>query len=233
MSKYLAIETATPVCSVALLEDEKVLRLKESDEKNSHSKVLTVFIQEILDELQLDAKDLDAIAVSKGPGSYTGLRIGVSSAKGLCYAGDLPLISVNTLYSMALGVIHDNKITQEADSLFVPMIDARRMEVYSAVFDLDGNKIRDTKAEIIDENSFADYFENHILYFFGDGAEKCRDVITHQNARFIDNFQSSAAFMGKVVHQKFLNKTFEDVAYFEPFYLKDFIAGAPKVKGLR
>jgi len=233
MPRYLAIETATPVCSVAIIEDNNVLSLKESNEPNAHSKVLTVFIQEILKAFSMDVKDLDAVVVSKGPGSYTGLRIGVSSAKGLCYAGDVPLISINTLQSMAYGVILNKEIKIGESALLCPMIDARRMEVYSSLYDAKGNKVRETKAEIIDESSFQDYLEKGEVLFFGDGAEKCKETITHPNARFIEDFNVSAAHMALQINNKFQKQEFEDVAYFEPFYLKDFIAGAPKVKGLR
>jgi len=233
MPRYLAIETATPVCSVALIEDNRVISLKESNESNSHSKVLTVFIQEILKEFNMDVKDLDAVVVSEGPGSYTGLRIGVSSAKGLCYAGDVPLISINTLQSMAYGVILNKDIKIDESTLLCPLIDARRMEVYSALYNANGNKVRETKAEIIDESSFMDYLEKGKVFFFGDGAEKCKEMITHPNARFLEDFSVSAAHMALQINQKFQQQQFEDVAYFEPFYLKDFVAGAPRVKGLR
>lgn len=233
MQRFLAIETATPVCSVALIEGDKIISLKESNEQNAHSKVLTVFIQEILNEFNMEVKDLDAVVVSKGPGSYTGLRIGVSSAKGLCYAGDVPLISVNTLQSMAYGVILNSNINIHENVVLCPMIDARRMEVYSAFYDVKGNEIRETKAEIIDEHSFSEYLEKGEVLFFGDGAEKCKEMITHPNARFIEEFSVSAAHMIFQIKHKFQQKQFEDVAYFEPFYLKDFIAGPPRVKGLR
>ena len=233
MPRFLAIETATPVCSVALIEENKVISLKESSESNAHSKVLTVFIQEIMETFEMDVRDLDAIVVSKGPGSYTGLRIGVSSAKGLCYAGDIPLISINTLQSMAYGVVLNSEVKYSDTALLCPMIDARRMEVYSALYDVNGNKIRETKAEIIEESSFQDYLEKGEVYFFGDGAEKCKEMITHANARFIEEFSVSAAHMALQINQKFQQSQFEDVAYFEPFYLKDFIAGVSKVKGLK
>lgn len=233
MPRFLAIETATPICSVALIEDDKLISLRESNEVNAHSKVLTVFIQEILNEFKMDVKDLDAVVVSKGPGSYTGLRIGVSSAKGLCYSGDVPLISINTLQSMAYGVILNKDIKISESALLCPMIDARRMEVYSSFYDAKGIKVRETKAKIIDEHSFMDYLEKGEVLFFGDGAEKCKEMITHPNAQFIEDFNVSAAHMAFQINNKFQQQQFEDVAYFEPFYLKDFIAGAPRVKGLR
>lgn len=230
--KILCIETATTVCSVALLQDGEVVGLRETEKKNSHAEVITPFIQELFEAHRLDVGDLDAIAVSKGPGSYTGLRIGVSTAKGLCYAGSIPLIAVNTLHSLAAGAIGKN--TDPAENLlFCPMIDARRMEVYDALFDRHGETVRETRAEIIDESSFQKEMKDHTMLFFGDGAEKCRDVITHANARFLTGFIPSAAYMAPLVMQKMGNRQFEDVAYFEPFYLKDFVAGVPKVKGLK
>jgi tRNA threonylcarbamoyladenosine biosynthesis protein TsaB len=233
MPRYLAIETATPVCSVALIEKDTVLSLQESTESNAHSKVLTVFIQEILEQFEWDVQDLDAIAVSKGPGSYTGLRIGVSAAKGLCYAGNVPLISINTLQSMACGIIQNKNVELKENFLLCPMIDARRMEVYSALYDVTGNEVRETEAEIIDAHSFSEHLEKGEVLFFGDGAEKCKEIISHPNAKFIEDFSVSAAHMAFQINTKFQKKQFEDVAYFEPFYLKDFIARAPRVKGLR
>lgn len=227
----LLIETATPVCSVALVLDGILAGLKESTKKNSHAEVLTAFIQELMEVNELDVGGLDVIAVSKGPGSYTGLRIGVSVAKGLCYAGDKPLIAINTLESMAAGAIHSTD--SKNDALYCPMIDARRMEVYCALFDASGKEIRETKAEIIEEGSFKEYLGKQAVVFFGDGAEKCREVLSHSNAVFLNEFAPSAANMIPLVQERFSQKQFEDVAYFEPFYLKDFVAGVPKVKGLR
>lgn len=234
MAIILNIETATSVCSVSLSKDGEILSLKETSEKNSHSEVITVFIEKVLKESKIKAGILDAIAVSMGPGSYTGLRIGVSTAKGLCYAIDKPLISVSTLQAMALGMTKSDEI-RELDQyvLFCPMIDARRMEVYSALYDMNNVPVRDTRAEIIDEHSFDSYLNNHKIIFFGNGASKCRDVLSHQeNAVFVDDIFPSSINMAEIAEQKFLNKEFEDIAYFEPFYLKDFIAGKPKVKGL-
>jgi len=235
MSLILCIETATPVCSVALIRNGKIFSHKESSKKNSHSEVVTLFIDEILKENNLNYTDLNAIAVSKGPGSYTGLRIGVSTAKGLCYALDIPLIAINTLQSMSNGManIYPEKNNFTENVLFCPMIDARRMEVYSAIYDMNNNEIRETKAEIIDENSFADYLSQNKMIFFGDGAEKCKNIISSPNAVFYDNLLPSAEYMASLSEKKFQNQKFEDVAYFEPFYLKDFIAGIPKVKGLK
>jgi tRNA threonylcarbamoyladenosine biosynthesis protein TsaB len=232
MPRILCIETATPVCSVALVEGAELAGLLESTRINSHSEVITVFIEQLLSENKLKVADLDAIAISMGPGSYTGLRIGVSTAKGLCYAADKPLIAIGTLQSMFSGMRQRNH-PNDTELIFCPMIDARRMEVYSALFDFDGHEIRETHAEVIDENSFSDLLDKHHVVFFGDGAGKCKTVIKHSNALFDDKFYPSAAYMMNPAIQKFEKKQFEDVAYFEPFYLKDFIAGIPKVKGLK
>lgn len=231
----LNIETATSICSVALTKNNELLSRRESDDKNSHSSKLTLFIDEVVKEVDINYTDLDAIAVSKGPGSYTGLRIGVSTAKGLCYALDKPLISVATLQAMALGMTKKfvTENLYEKPVLFCPMIDARRMEVYSALYDSNNKEVREIRAEIIDKNSFSEFLQKNKIIFFGDGASKCKQVLAHQgNAVFIDNFSPSASFMTEIANLKFKEKVFEDVAYFEPFYLKDFIAGKPKVKGL-
>ncbi len=234
MPIILCIETATQICSVALITDNKIIALKESKEANSHSKFVTLMIDEMLCENNLSFSDLDAIAVSKGPGSYTGLRIGVSTAKGFCYALDKPLISVGTLHSMALGAAKKILNKQNKNEILLcPMIDARRMEVYSALYDINGKQIREVKAEIIDENSFDEILKTKKIVFFGDGAEKCKNVFGQKNnVEFLDDFSPSAQYMLEPVIKKFNNSDFEDVAYFEPFYLKDFIAGKPKVKGL-
>ena len=236
MPLLLHLETATQVCSVVLSDSGKVLSLRESNEKNIHSSVITVFIQEVLEETGKNAADLDAICISQGPGSYTGLRIGVSTAKGLCYALDKPLIAINTLQSMAFGKIKalENKDIQKRDDILLcPMIDARRMEVYTAIYDIEGNTIRDTKAEIIDKNSFMDLLKGKQIWFFGNGAEKCRDILgQNPSAHFDTLIQPSAANMIIPAEIKYGAGEFEDVAYFEPFYLKDFLAGVPRVKGL-
>ncbi|MCP4551520.1 MAG: tRNA (adenosine(37)-N6)-threonylcarbamoyltransferase complex dimerization subunit type 1 TsaB [Bacteroidetes bacterium] len=231
MFKLLLLETATGVCSVALADQGELISLKETSTANSHSSLLTTFIDEILKENDLQYSDLDAIVVSKGPGSYTGLRIGISSAKGLCFSLDKPLIAINTLQSMAYGI---HKMIQDENFLICPMIDARRMEVYDSLFDPHLNEIKATAAEIIDENSFSDYFKKSTIYFGGDGADKCREVLSHQkNAKFVSDFKVSAKYMIEIASQKFKEKQFEDVVYFEPYYLKDFIAGKPNVKGLK
>lgn len=233
MAYLLCIETATPVCSIALFENDRLLGLKESNERNSHAELVTVFIGELLLENNLHPEDLSVVAVSQGPGSYTGLRIGVSVAKGLCYAKDIPLISVPTLQSLAWGAKQRCKEQNLDQYLFVPMIDARRMEVYTAIYNKGVEQVEEVQARIIDADAFSDLLLTNKLVFVGDGAPKCKPVITNKNAVFIDDFLSSAKNMGALAFEKFQNKQFEDVAYFEPFYLKEFVAGIPKVKGLR
>jgi tRNA threonylcarbamoyladenosine biosynthesis protein TsaB len=238
LSLILNIETATGVCSVALAKDGQLLGLKESNTKNSHVSVLTLFIDEIIKTSGISLSELDAIAVSKGPGSYTGLRIGVAAAKGLCYALEKPLIGVSTLRAMALGMPHSSISSPNREGensiLYCPMIDARRMEVYCAIFDDTGKEIRETRAEIIDEYSFMEYLGKNRIVFAGDGALKCRPLFEkHPNAVFSEDFQASARFMISLSEEQFLQKKIENLAYFEPYYLKDFIAGKPKVKGLK
>jgi tRNA threonylcarbamoyladenosine biosynthesis protein TsaB len=217
----LQIETATTVCSVALANQGKVIAFKEINERNVHAEVITVFIDEILSQAGIKYQQLDAVAVSSGPGSYTGLRIGVSTAKGLCYALDKPLIAVETLEAMADGMITKGV---ENNLLLCPMIDARRMEVYTALFDSNGKKLQATSAEIIDENSFDVQLKQNKILFFGDGAPKCRAMLDkNTNAIFIDDFANSATHLTKKAYQKLEVRQFEDVAYFEPYYLKDFL----------
>lgn len=223
MGIILNIETATKNCSVSVAEGSRTIALKELNEGAfSHAEKLHLFIEEAVSAAGLKLKDLQAVAVSKGPGSYTGLRIGVSAAKGLCYALDLPLISVATLKSLAL------QASPEDGSVIVPLLDARRMEVYSAVFDFRHHQLRETKAEIIDPSSFSELLEKNPVYFMGDGAEKCKGFIKHKNAIFLTEKFPSAREMAVLSAQKFQNKDFEDLAYFEPYYLKDFVAGKPK-----
>jgi tRNA threonylcarbamoyladenosine biosynthesis protein TsaB len=223
MNLILQIETATTICSVALAEDGNVLAFKEIEQRNIHAEAITLFIADVLNSAGKEHAELDAIAVSCGPGSYTGLRIGISTAKGLCFALDKPLIAIETLESMANGMIAKG-ISQE--TLLCPMIDARRMEVFTAVFDANGNKVQPTSAEIIDENSFHDLLQANKILFFGDGAEKCREVLgLYPNSQIEPTFTNSARHLTKKALEKYLNKDFEDVAYFEPYYLKDFIAG--------
>ncbi len=229
----LCIETATAVCSVALIRDGTITAIRESAQKNAHSAVLNLIIGEVLTEAQSSFSDLQAVAVSKGPGSYTGLRIGVSVAKGICYALDIPLISVGTLESLAYGAI-EKYPHLEKGALLCPMIDARRMEVFTSVFDARPEPICPVEAQIIHQKSFAEFLTTGKMYFFGDGAEKCQSILGHQpNADFSFRISASAAYMRRPAMQNLIGERFEDVAYFEPFYLKDFIAGIPKVKGLQ
>jgi tRNA threonylcarbamoyladenosine biosynthesis protein TsaB len=224
----LQIETATTVCSVALSNNGEVLAVKQMDQRNIHAEVITLYIEEILTQTGTKYTDLDAIAVSCGPGSYTGLRIGISTAKGLCYALEKPLIAIETLEAMTNGAIMESE-SAAGESLLCPMIDARRMEVYTAIFNTKGERINPTTAEIIDENSFAELLSDNKILFFGDGAEKCREMLNNPNASFLEGFTNSAAYLTKRATEKLAAKEFEDVAYFEPYYLKDFIAGKKKV----
>ena len=226
----ICLETATNLCSVALCDNAGVIALRESKESKSHASMLTVFIEEILKDYGIRPRDLDAVAVSKGPGSYTGLRIGVSVAKGIAYGASIPLIAVETTYSMFFGITGNKYIIfkNEKDSLFCPMLDARRMEVYYALYDSEGKKIKDISAEVINELSFLNISESRKIIFFGEGALKCKEVVSHKNALFITDFAISASHMHKPVFQAFKDSDFEDVAYFEPLYLKDFITSQPR-----
>lgn len=230
MALILNLETATTVCSVSLSKDGQLLAVKEQNGDYSHAENLTLFIEDVIQEADVKLSDVDAIAVSKGPGSYTGLRIGVSTAKGLCYSLNKPLIAISTLQHISLSVSKESQSQiSNLKSLFCPMLDARRMEVYCAMFDSLNNEIRHTTAEIIDEHSFSDLLNNNVIYFFGNGAAKCKNVLSaNKNAIFIDDIFPSAKNMISLSEQAFVNKEFEDVAYFEPFYLKDFVAGKKK-----
>lgn len=230
MALILNLETATTVCSVSLSKDGQLLAVKEQNGDYSHAENLTLFIEDVLKQADIKLSAVDAIAVSKGPGSYTGLRIGVSTAKGLCYSLNKPLIAISTLQHISLSVSEDSKYKgSDLKSHFCPMLDARRMEVYCAMFDSLNNEIRPITAEIVDEHSFSDLLNNQVIYFFGDGAAKCKNVLSaNKNAIFIDDIFPSAKNMISLSEQAFVNKEFEDVAYFEPFYLKDFVAGKKK-----
>ena len=220
----IQIETATTVCSVALAKDGEVLAFRQLDERNIHAEIITVFIDELINAAGIKYSDVDAVAVSCGPGSYTGLRIGVSTAKGLCFALDKPLIAIETLEAMAHGVINSEELNIDSQTLLCPMIDARRMEVYTALFDAKGNRVKPTSAEIIDGNSFSDILKNNKVLFFGDGAEKCHETLSgNANALFLSGFTNSATYLTQKAAEKFANAEFENVAYFEPFYLKDFL----------
>jgi tRNA threonylcarbamoyladenosine biosynthesis protein TsaB len=226
----LCIETATPVCSVALCDSAGFVLTRENHENKSHASLLTVFIMELLEQTGLKASELEAVAVSKGPGSYTGLRIGVSAAKGIAYGASIPLLAVDTTRSMFNGIIEkaEEKFGTDETSLFCPMIDARRMEVYYSLFAANGNEIKGIAAEVITETSFVMIPENVRIVFFGDGAKKCQGITGHKNQVFADDFEISAAFMQKTAFLKLKEGHFEDIAYFEPFYLKEFVATIPR-----
>ncbi|HET8838774.1 MAG TPA: tRNA (adenosine(37)-N6)-threonylcarbamoyltransferase complex dimerization subunit type 1 TsaB [Flavobacteriaceae bacterium] len=219
MPTILCLETATTNCSVALERNGNLLAVREDGDKNySHAEKLHLFIQEVLNEAKLKPQELDAVAFSMGPGSYTGLRIGAAAAKGLCFSLDIPLISVSTLFSLAI------QIEIPENAVVVPMLDARRMEVYSAVFDSNGKQIRETRAEILNENSFSDYLNAEKVYFLGNGVEKFQQLMEHPNAVFVlDKFPSARQMLFEA-EEKFSKNQFEDVAYFEPFYLKYFVS---------
>lgn len=218
MAYILNIETSTTNCSVALSNSGIVVGLKEDNNSEySHAERLHVYIDEVLKTAKVTIDQLEAIAISKGPGSYTGLRIGVSAAKGLCYALSIPLISVPTLEALAHQV-------EAPKGVIIAMLDARRMEVYSAIYDSDYNEIRPTEAEVLTSESYDDLLELSPVYFIGNGVAKTKDIITHKNAQFIEDKLPSAQQMCALSYDKFNKNDFEDVAYFEPFYLKDFIA---------
>ena len=227
MASLLLLETATQVCSVAVSVDGEVVSVKEEIGQNLHASNLTLFIQQALLNAKLAFKDLDAVAISKGPGSYTGLRIGTSTAKGLCFALDVPLIAINTLEMMAVGFMSNN---QSYKGLVCSMIDARRMEVYAAVFDSDLNELLPTEAKIIDEDSFSSVLKNHPIMFIGDGASKCAEILSDRNAIFNGENYNRAGNMAYLAENAYLSKSFEDVAYFEPYYLKDFLVTQSKKK---
>ncbi|MEO8087767.1 MAG: tRNA (adenosine(37)-N6)-threonylcarbamoyltransferase complex dimerization subunit type 1 TsaB [Bacteroidota bacterium] len=225
MAYILCLETSTTVCSVALARDGRLLALREINAGYSHSENITKFIGEVCSEGNIELKNLDAIAVSKGPGSYTGLRIGVSTAKGLCYALDKPLIAVETLKSLAGCCLHSNVLVH--GSLLVPMLDARRMEVYAAVFDSTLKEISPVEPVIVTENSFHEILRNQKAVFFGDGSAKCKPLFENNpNVSFVD-VTISATGMISLAEEKFAKKEFEDVSLFEPFYLKEAMVGMP------
>lgn len=224
MTVILNLETSTKNCSVSIAKDGEVISLREINTGGySHAEMLHPLIVETLKETKLTIKELSAIAVGKGPGSYTGLRIGVSAAKGLCFTHNIPLIAINSLDILS-------RTCEIEKGLIVPMLDARRMEVYSAIYNHDYQLIRKTKAEIITEQSFLEYLEKTPVYFLGDGAEKCKTEITNRNAFFINDKFPSAKEMALLSFDKYKKNDIEDVAYFEPFYLKDFVATKEKKK---
>ncbi len=230
MALILNIETSTDVCSVALARDGAVIHARENLTGQNHAMLVTVYINEVLEESNLTMEQIDAVAVSGGPGSYTGLRIGVSVAKGICYASNLPLIAISSLEAMAHFVINNKEnlhIPENNNLLLCPMIDARRMEVYTAFYDVNVVQVRKIQADIIDHESYLSYLNDHPVLFFGNGALKCRDAITHPNAVFVNGITTSAKSMAPLAEKEFNLKKFVDVAYYEPFYLKDFVATIP------
>ena len=255
----LHIETATELCSVALSRGTRCIAVRENSEGRNHATMLTPFIDDLMRTHDVSIPQLDAVAVSSGPGSYTGLRIGLSTAKGLCFGGNIPLIAVSTLQAMSMGFVQQHpewcsprrSQTQtikpstklnpngaaldevKPETLLCPMIDARRLEVYTALFDTNGRQVEKVSAEIITEHSFASWLDEHPIYFFGNGAAKCHPIITHPNAVFPEGFAHSARYMIQPALQTYLEKRFEDVAYCEPFYLKDFIAGPKKKPSIK
>jgi tRNA threonylcarbamoyladenosine biosynthesis protein TsaB len=224
------IETATAVCSVALSEKGKVIFEKVSFDGPFHASLLGVFVKEAVKEAECRGLTITAVAVGSGPGSYTGLRIGVSMAKGLCFGWNVPLLSIPTLDIMVSKVAKQIQDKDLPESLLCAMIDARRMEVYVAIYDQSLRKIRDTRAEIVTEDTYVSFLEKQKICFFGSGAAKCKDVIQSSNASFIDDIHSLASDMAALSEQAFEEKRFENTAYFEPFYLKDFIATVAKNK---
>ena len=226
MGRILYIETGTNTCSVAIAEGFNIIGCKESSDSKAHATQLSIYIENLLEESKTHISQLDAVTISKGPGSYTGLRIGVSVAKGICYAIEKPLISVGSLESMAWGAseIYQELILRSKIDLLCPMIDARRMEVYSALYSSDHQANKKVEALIINQNSFQEELSQHRILFFGNGASKCKGTIQHPNAFFVDDFTPSARFMIPLAIEYYSLQKFEDVAYFEPFYLKDFVA---------
>lgn len=224
MTRILLIETSTALCSVALAEDGRIVATRESAEPRVHAAMTAPYVKEVLGDRSV--RDLDAVCVGKGPGSYTGLRVGVSAAKGLCFGAGIPLLSVGTLDTLVYQARAEG-LLPEGCRYVVPMIDARRMEVYSAVFTPDARQIRETKPEIIDASSFADLLSEGPVLFIGDGVDKCREVLASPRACFAP-CAPKAASMAVPAFAAFREGRFEDVAYFEPFYLKEFVATVPR-----
>lgn len=226
MACILNLETSTNVCSVSVSENGAVIINKEDHDGPNHAVKLGVFVDEVLSFTDNHAIPLDAVAVSCGPGSYTGLRIGVSMAKGICYGRDVKLLAVPTLKLLAVPVLIRHDL--EEDALLCPMLDARRMEVYSAIYDRSLHEVRPTAADVVDATTYKEYLDNHPVYFFGNGASKCMDIIQHPNAHLIAGIEPLAKHMMPLAEKQFLDERYEDVAYFTPFYLKDFVAKLPK-----
>jgi len=231
MAYILCIETSTTICSVALTRNGEVVAARQENEGNSHANRLTVLTEELFKDssVNIEMSDIDAVAVSSGPGSYTGLRIGVSTAKGICFALGKPLIAIPSLSVLALPVVQNlGSLKNNEDAWFCPMIDARRMEVFSMLLDETGKIIKPISADIIDHTFLANELNDYQIVFFGNGSEKCRKVLLSENAVFLNNISASAKHMCELAWQAYIKNQFEDVAYFEPFYLKDFVATVSK-----
>lgn len=228
MERIILIETATALCSAALAENGSIVSYRESSEPRAHASKTAVFVKEILEERNLSAKDCSAVCVSMGPGSYTGLRVGVSTAKGLCFGAGIPLLAVGTLDILVMQAITEG-ILPEGCRYIIPMIDARRMEVYTAVFSDDGRQVEETAPLVVTGESFGRYLEEGPVLFIGDGAEKCRGTITSPNASFCQCCPKASAMLLPAIRE-YKEKRFKDTAYFEPFYLKEFVATSSKKK---
>ena len=226
MSTILHIETSTNVCSVAVSEDSQVIFQQDDHSGLGHAEKLDTMVDEALSFTDNHAIPFDAVAVSCGPGSYTGLRIGVSMAKGICYGRDLKLIAVPTLELLCVPVLL--REIPEEDALLCPMLDARRMEVYAGIYDRALKPVREISADIVTEETYKEYLDQRPVYFFGNGAQKCMETINHPNAHLIEGIEPLAKWMQPLAERRFLNEQFEDVAYFVPYYLKDFVAKLPK-----
>jgi tRNA threonylcarbamoyladenosine biosynthesis protein TsaB len=226
MSRILCLETATEICSVGLSVNGELVALRENTEGNAHSRILTVLIDELMDEAGEKLQNIDAVALSAGPGSYTSLRVGASVAKGICFALDKPFIAVDTLKALAFGARHSGEFSEK--TLFVPMIDARRMEVFTAIFDKNLEKIARTQPMILDGTNFYEYFEkNFEIIFCGNGAEKCRLVFKNSNAKIL-NLNCSAKLLSYISFLNFQNNEYQDIVYFEPNYVKNPNISIPK-----
>ena len=224
----LHIEASSGICSVALSQDGHVFFERVNREEMSHAKVLAPFVEEALQTADEQGAKINAVALSCGPGSYTSLRIASSTAKGVCYGRNIPLIAIPTTAVMSVPVLFRDDIDENA--LLCPMIDARGMEVYSAIYDRALNAVKEVSADVIDGDSYREFLDKQPVYFFGNGAAKCKEVITHPNARFIDNIEPLARWMFPLADREYMNESFQDVAYFEPFYLKEFVATVAKNK---
>jgi tRNA threonylcarbamoyladenosine biosynthesis protein TsaB len=232
MALILHIETATPVCSTAISRNGELLDIRETNDPRSHASRLTPFIEDLMTSNNISYTSLDAVSISMGPGSYTGLRIGVSTAKGIAFGVEIPVIGVSTLQALANKFVKENQnlLSKISNPVFCPMLDARRMEVYSAFYSLKLELKREVMADIIDTNSYLEYLDAGPVFFFGDGSQKCKEIIKHPNARFIPDIEPSSKHMISLAETAWAEKEFLDTAYFEPFYLKDFIATIPKNK---